>query len=49
MAIELCKDEDGTYFIRKGTMRINCVVSKLTKKDLAILMIKIDKLLNKEL
>lgn len=48
--IELFYEKDkGTYVIRNGMFRNNCVVDKLTKKDLAILMRKINKEINKEL
>ena len=49
MKIELCKDTNRTYFIRKGTQRINCVVDSLTIKDLSVLMIEIDKIINKDI
>lgn len=45
--VELVKD-GKTWFIRKGSMRDNCVVDELTKKDLMTLMVKIDKILCRE-
>jgi len=45
--IELIKEKDGSYYIRKGILRKHCVIDKLSVKDLAILMRKIDKVVNK--
>jgi hypothetical protein len=47
--VELYMDVDkkDSYVIRKGMSMVNCAITGLTKKDLAILMVKINKIVNK--
>jgi hypothetical protein len=45
--IELCKEVKDRYFIRKGLFKQNGVVANLTIKDLAILMVKINRVMLK--